>query len=67
VRFLTIDPGDMDTPLHAAAVPDADPATLKRPEAAARELADAIGAALPRGGVPAACPQAGAAIEGGAP
>jgi NAD(P)-dependent dehydrogenase (short-subunit alcohol dehydrogenase family) len=47
VRFLSLDPGDMDTPLHAAAVPDADPATLKRPEAAARELADAIAAALP--------------------
>jgi hypothetical protein len=37
----------MDTPLHALAVPDADPATLKRPETAARELADAIAAALP--------------------
>jgi NAD(P)-dependent dehydrogenase (short-subunit alcohol dehydrogenase family) len=49
VRFLSIDPGDMDTPLHAAAVPDADPATLKRPETAARELADAIAAALPGG------------------
>ena len=32
VRFLSFDPGDMDTPLHALAVPDADPATLKRPE-----------------------------------
>ena len=41
----------MDTPLHALAVPDADPATLKRPEAAARELADAIaGRALAREG-----------------
>ncbi len=48
VRFLSIDPGDLDTPLHAAAVPDADPTTLKRPETAARELADAIAAALPR-------------------
>lgn len=47
VRFLSIDPGDMDTPLHAAAMPDADPATLKRPETAARELADAVAAALP--------------------
>ena len=47
VHFLSIDPGDMDTPLHAAAVPDADPATLKQPEVAARELADAIVAALP--------------------
>src|SRR5262249_19808008 len=46
VRFLSLDPGDMDTPLHALAVPDADPATLKRPETAARELADAISAAL---------------------
>ena len=42
VRFLSLDPGDMDTPLHALAVPDADPATLKRPADAARELADAI-------------------------
>ena len=38
VRFLSLDPGDMDTPLHAVAVPDADPATLKRPEDAAREI-----------------------------
>lgn len=46
IRFLSPDPGDMDTPLHALAVPDADRAALKRPEAAALELADAIGAAL---------------------
>ena len=46
VRFLSLDPGDMDTPLHALAVPDADRAALKRPETAARELADAIAAAL---------------------
>ena len=47
VRFLSLDPGDMDTPMHAAAIPDADPSTLKRPEQAARELADAVAAALP--------------------
>jgi NAD(P)-dependent dehydrogenase (short-subunit alcohol dehydrogenase family) len=47
IRFLSLDPGDMDTPLHAVAVPDADPASLKRPETAARELVDAIAAALP--------------------
>src|SRR5882724_2425521 len=35
VHFLSLDPGDMDTPLHALAAPEADPATLKRPEAAA--------------------------------
>jgi NAD(P)-dependent dehydrogenase (short-subunit alcohol dehydrogenase family) len=48
VRFLSFDPGDMDTPLHAAAVPDADRDMLKRPEDAARELAGAMAAALPR-------------------
>lgn len=56
VRVLSIDPGDMDTPMHAAAVPDADPAELKRPETAARELTEAIAAAWPAGrvaGVPA--------------
>src|SRR5262249_10517255 len=35
IRFLSIDPGDMDTPLHARAVPDADRASLKHPETAA--------------------------------
>ena len=40
VRVLAIDPGDMDTPLHALAVPDADPTTLKRPAEAAREIVD---------------------------
>jgi NAD(P)-dependent dehydrogenase (short-subunit alcohol dehydrogenase family) len=48
VRFLSLDPGDMDTALHAAALPDADPTTLKRPEAAARELAESVAAALPQ-------------------
>lgn len=47
VRFLSLDPGDMDTPMHAAAIPDADLSTLKAPEQAARELADAIASALP--------------------
>jgi NAD(P)-dependent dehydrogenase (short-subunit alcohol dehydrogenase family) len=46
IRFISLDPGDMDTALHAAAVPDADRASLKRPQVAARELADAICAAL---------------------
>jgi NAD(P)-dependent dehydrogenase (short-subunit alcohol dehydrogenase family) len=48
VRVLSIDPGDINTPLHAAAVPDADRSTLKSPEVAARELADTIAAALSR-------------------
>jgi NAD(P)-dependent dehydrogenase (short-subunit alcohol dehydrogenase family) len=42
IRVVAVDPGDMDTPLHALAVPDADRSTLKSPEAAAREIADLI-------------------------
>jgi NAD(P)-dependent dehydrogenase (short-subunit alcohol dehydrogenase family) len=42
IRFLSRDPGDMDTPLHLAAIPDADRSALKRPETAARELADVL-------------------------
>jgi NAD(P)-dependent dehydrogenase (short-subunit alcohol dehydrogenase family) len=46
IIVLSFDPGDMDTPLHAAAVPEADRSLLKRPETAARELVDAIEGAL---------------------
>jgi NAD(P)-dependent dehydrogenase (short-subunit alcohol dehydrogenase family) len=46
IHFLSLDPGDMDTPMHAAAIPDADPSTLKRPEDSARELVDAIAVTL---------------------
>jgi NAD(P)-dependent dehydrogenase (short-subunit alcohol dehydrogenase family) len=38
VRVRAIDPGDMDTPMHAQAVPDADPAELKKPADAAAEI-----------------------------
>jgi len=48
VQVLAFDPGDMDTPLHALALPDADPATLKRPSESARELVALIEAALAR-------------------
>lgn len=47
VRFIALDPGDMDTPMHAAALPDADPATLKPPAQAAQELAATICDLLP--------------------
>ena len=47
MRAIAVDPGDMDTPLHALAVPDADPATLKRPRDAALEVIAAIEAAWP--------------------
>ena len=37
VRVLAVDPGEMDTRMHADAIPDADPASLQRPaEVAAR-------------------------------
>jgi NAD(P)-dependent dehydrogenase (short-subunit alcohol dehydrogenase family) len=42
VRFLSIDPGDMDTEMHAAAIPDADPSTLQKPEEAARRIIEII-------------------------
>jgi NAD(P)-dependent dehydrogenase (short-subunit alcohol dehydrogenase family) len=44
IRVVSIDPGDMDTPLHELAVPGADRSALKRPEDAAREIADTIAA-----------------------
>jgi NAD(P)-dependent dehydrogenase (short-subunit alcohol dehydrogenase family) len=42
VRLLTIDPGEMNTRMHADAMPDADPATLADPA----RVADAILALL---------------------
>ena len=38
VRFLTVDPGEMDARMHREAVPGADPSTLTRPEQAAARL-----------------------------
>ena len=32
VRVFSVDPGEMDTKMHADAMPDADPKTLERPE-----------------------------------
>ncbi len=51
VGFHSVDPGDMDTPLHALADPGADPASLKRPEVAAAEILDRLRTIL--GGEPA--------------
>jgi NAD(P)-dependent dehydrogenase (short-subunit alcohol dehydrogenase family) len=38
VSIVSVDPGDMDTDMHRAAIPDADPASLARPE----EVAEAF-------------------------
>ena len=42
ISFLSLDPGDMDTPLHALAVPASDPGTLRRPRDAATEIVGAL-------------------------
>jgi len=52
VRSIEVDPGDMDTPLHALAVPDADRAALKRPRDAAHEVLAAAAAARFSAAVP---------------
>ncbi|WP_028744943.1 SDR family NAD(P)-dependent oxidoreductase [Rhizobium mesoamericanum] len=49
IRLLALDPGDMDTPLHALALPDSDPSILKAPELAAAEIIEKMLDALPVG------------------
>jgi len=51
VRFLSVDPGEMNTRMHADAVPDADPATLADPAEVAAKIAALIaGAEAPASG-----------------
>ena len=45
VRFLTVDPGEMDTRMHREAVPEADPSLLLAPEKAAARVLDLLRAA----------------------
>jgi NAD(P)-dependent dehydrogenase (short-subunit alcohol dehydrogenase family) len=50
VRVLSVDPGEMDTAMHRAALPEADPATLAQPEhVAARIVALLRDTTLPSG------------------
>ncbi len=42
IRFLSIDPGDMNTPMHFAAIPDADPTQLRDPQDSASRILDLI-------------------------
>jgi NAD(P)-dependent dehydrogenase (short-subunit alcohol dehydrogenase family) len=42
LRFVTVDPGELDTDMHADAVPEADRSTLGRPADAARALVAAL-------------------------
>lgn len=43
VRLFTVDPGEMDTRMHAEAMPDADPATLADPAHVAERIVALIG------------------------
>ena len=43
VRVLSIDPGEMDTDMHRAALPDADPTQLARPELVAARILELLG------------------------
>ncbi|HKY37747.1 MAG TPA: SDR family oxidoreductase [Polyangiaceae bacterium] len=50
VRVLSVDPGEMDTEMHRQAMPEADPATLARPEHVAARIVAMIGdSTLPNG------------------
>ena len=60
IRVVAIDPGDMDTPLHALAVPDTDRWTLRSPDAAAREIADLIAPPVPGADISTAASSKGA-------
>jgi NAD(P)-dependent dehydrogenase (short-subunit alcohol dehydrogenase family) len=42
VRVLAVDPGEMDTVMHAAAIPDADRSTLQRPADVAPKIIEMI-------------------------
>jgi NAD(P)-dependent dehydrogenase (short-subunit alcohol dehydrogenase family) len=42
VRFVAVDPGEMDTVMHEAAIPDADKASLLRPDEVAERIARVI-------------------------
>jgi NAD(P)-dependent dehydrogenase (short-subunit alcohol dehydrogenase family) len=42
VRSFSVDPGEMDTAMHAAALPDADRSTLARPSLVAARIVGAI-------------------------
>ena len=45
VRFVAFDPGEMNTRMHADAMPDADPAELADPAHVARRIVDALASA----------------------
>ncbi len=42
VRFLSLDPGEMGTAMHAEAMPDADPTSLRSPAEVAARVVDLL-------------------------
>lgn len=65
VRVLAVDPGEMDTRMHAAAIPEADPATLARPLDVAQRIVALIANPSTTGGrltVAASAPSAVAEV-----
>jgi NAD(P)-dependent dehydrogenase (short-subunit alcohol dehydrogenase family) len=42
VRVFSVDPGEMDTDMHRAALPGADPAQLSSPDAVAEKIVDML-------------------------
>ena len=58
VRFLSLDPGEMDTRMHAEAMPEADRASLARPADVAFRIANLLESANP--------PPSGSRLEAGA-
>jgi len=42
VRFLSVDPGEMNTQMHADAIPDADPKTLADPATVAARIVELV-------------------------
>lgn len=51
VRLLSVDPGEMNTRMHADAVPDADPDTLQSPDAIAEKIVMMIRQSNQNGGI----------------
>ena len=44
IKLAAFDPGEMNTQMHAEALPDADPATLREPQEVAEQLLSRLGA-----------------------
>jgi NAD(P)-dependent dehydrogenase (short-subunit alcohol dehydrogenase family) len=63
VRFFSVDPGEMDTKMHADALPEADRSTLARPAEVARQIVRILEAAesIPNGARLVAADHAGGA------